>query len=66
MAYKPTPKVYAAIIEARKDAEAGQDSVREAVRRGLEMKRRDDAKKSGTPGEIRRHSCAGSSGYRMR
>jgi hypothetical protein len=45
MGYTATNMGYTAIIEARKDAEAKQENVREAVRRGLQMKRREEERK---------------------
>ena len=37
---------YKAVLEARKAAEATQDSVREAVRLGLQMKRAEEERKA--------------------
>lgn len=37
---------YTAVLEARKAAEATQDSVREAVRLGLQMKRAEEERKA--------------------
>lgn len=37
---------YTAIIEARKAADAQQENVREAVRRGLQMKRDEEDRKA--------------------
>lgn len=37
---------YAAVIEARREAEEKKDKVYEAVRLGLQMKREEDAKKA--------------------
>jgi len=37
--------VYQAVLDARRAAEADQDSVREAVRLGLQLKRESEARK---------------------
>lgn len=45
MGYTATKMGYTAIIEARKAEEAKQENVREAVRRGLQMKRKEEERK---------------------
>ncbi|QHA11969.1 hypothetical protein GQR99_19395 [Cereibacter sphaeroides] len=44
---------YQAIVEAREAAEARQESLREAVRLGLQMKREQEERKSGTSARAR-------------